>query len=103
MKITAAHAASTKATSTKQPVKVTGDALKRAISILKDKVGDHLQKDGVVTLKGKPEFFASGQRGSYEVEGKIKVDPLFGGDPETRHFKGKIALAQGTLTGFKSW
>jgi hypothetical protein len=101
MRVTAAHAASVKATS-QQPVKVTGDALKRAISILKDKLPDHLQSDGVVSLKGKPKFFATGQRGSYEVEGKIKVDALWGG-AETRNFKAKIALAQGTLTGFKSW
>jgi hypothetical protein len=41
-------------------------------------------------------------RGSYEVTGKVDVNALWGGD-ETRNFKAKIALSQGTLTGFHSW
>ena len=82
---------------------LTPEVTQKAGLIAKEKVGDHLQDDGVVTLLHGMKFDATNELGVVVAHGKIKVDPQWGGDPETRSFKATIDTNKGTMTHFKSW
>ena len=98
MKVTSHRSHTTKVPTHDVP---TPAMIKKATEILKKKLPDHFQADGITSLVGKPTITSTNKPGIVEAKGTLDSNALWGGD-EKRSFTCLIDLNKGTISQLKA-